>query len=56
MYLILATFASLWTQKYQMAVGIAGLHYIALGLGFTIGVQVSHSFPWGLARRKSYPF
>lgn len=40
MYLLLATFASLWTKKYGMSVGIGGLNYIALGLGFTIGVQV----------------
>jgi len=40
MYLVLATFASLWTERYGMSVGIGGLNYIALGLGFTLGTQV----------------
>lgn len=29
-------FAALWTQEYGYSVGIAGLHYIALGIGFTV--------------------
>lgn len=40
MYLVLATFASLWTDQYRMSVGIGGLNYIALGLGFSLGTQV----------------
>ncbi|KIO33904.1 hypothetical protein M407DRAFT_60350, partial [Tulasnella calospora MUT 4182] len=39
MYLTLTTFAALWTQEYHYSVGIAGLHYIALGIGFTAGSQ-----------------
>ncbi|KAG8976550.1 hypothetical protein FRC05_003389 [Tulasnella sp. 425] len=39
MYLTLTTFAALWTQEYGYSVGIAGLHYIALGIGFTLGSQ-----------------
>lgn len=41
MYLTLATFASIWTTKYHMSIGIGGLNYLALGIGFTIGSQVS---------------
>lgn len=40
MYLILATFSSLWTQKYHQSVGISGLHYLALAIGFTCGTQL----------------
>jgi len=39
-YLVLATFASLWTDRYGMSVGVGGLNYIALGLGFTLGTQL----------------
>ncbi|KAG8989747.1 hypothetical protein FRB90_002093 [Tulasnella sp. 427] len=39
MYLTLTTFAALWTEEYHYSVGIAGLHYIALGIGFTLGSQ-----------------
>lgn len=44
MYLTLATFASLWTEKYHMSVGVGGLNYLALGIGFTIGTQVRSCF------------
>ena len=42
MYLMLATFPSLWTspQYYDESVGIGGLNYIALGLGFWLGAQI----------------
>lgn len=40
MYLTLATFSTLWTKDYGENVGISGLHYIALGLGYTLGIQV----------------
>ena len=39
MYLILSTFPALWTGQYHQSVGIAGLNYISLGLGFTLGAQ-----------------
>ncbi|KAG8845868.1 hypothetical protein FRB96_002236 [Tulasnella sp. 330] len=39
MYLTLTTFSALWVEKYHYGVGISGLHYIALGLGFTFGSQ-----------------
>lgn len=40
MYLLLATFPQLWSEKYGESAGIGGLHYIALAIGFTIGAQV----------------
>ncbi|OAA64230.1 major facilitator superfamily transporter multidrug resistance [Niveomyces insectorum RCEF 264] len=40
MYLLLASFSSLWTEVYHERTGVAGLHYIALGIGFTLGSQV----------------
>ncbi|KAM6482329.1 major facilitator superfamily domain-containing protein [Trichoderma sp. SZMC 28011] len=38
-YLILSTFASLWSTQYHESPGIAGLNYISLGLGFFLGAQ-----------------
>jgi MFS family permease len=32
-------FAALWVQTYHEQVGIASLHYFALGAGFTLGAQ-----------------
>ncbi|KAG8689113.1 hypothetical protein FRC09_012575 [Ceratobasidium sp. 395] len=40
MYLQLTTFASVWTTRYGQSVGIAGLHYISMGAGFTLGAQI----------------
>ncbi|KXH49664.1 major facilitator superfamily transporter [Colletotrichum nymphaeae SA-01] len=39
MYLVLSTFPTLWTGEYGESVGISGLNYISLGLGFFIGAQ-----------------
>lgn len=43
MYLMLASFPGLWTgaDHYNESVGIGGLNYISLGLGFFIGSQLS---------------
>ena len=41
MYLILSTFPSLWTGIYHENVGIGGLNYISLGLGFFLGTQIT---------------
>lgn len=41
MYLVLATFPTLWTEVYGESTSIGGLNYIALGLGFFIGSQTS---------------
>ncbi|KAF8319781.1 MFS general substrate transporter [Clavulina sp. PMI_390] len=40
MYLTLATFPTVWTIKYGESTGIGGLHYLSLGIGFTIGTQL----------------
>lgn len=42
MYLVLATFQQVWTGTYLMIKEIASLHYIALAIGFVIGLQTSH--------------
>jgi multidrug resistance protein len=39
MYLVLSTFPTLWEQNYHESVGIGGLNYISLGLGFFLGTQ-----------------
>ena len=38
-YLILSTFPVVWSEVYGESVGIAGLNYISLGLGFFLGAQ-----------------
>ncbi|KAJ5469346.1 Efflux pump vrtL [Penicillium diatomitis] len=42
MYLVLSTFPVLWTSKayYNESIGIGGLNYISLGLGFFLGSQI----------------
>lgn len=40
MYLVLSTFPTLWTDTYHESVGIGGLNFISLGLGFFGGTQV----------------
>ncbi|KAF8596138.1 MFS general substrate transporter [Ceratobasidium sp. AG-I] len=39
-YLQLTTFAAVWTTRYGQRVGIAGLHYLFIGIGFMIGAQI----------------
>ena len=39
MYLVLATFPRVWTDIYGQSVSTAGLHYLALALGYIIGTQ-----------------
>lgn len=41
MYLILSTFPGLWTGVYKESIGIGGLNYISLGLGFFLGTQIT---------------
>lgn len=45
-YLVLSTFPTLWTspEHYHERVGVAGLNYIALGIGFGLGTQISAPF------------
>lgn len=38
-YLALTTFPTLWTQYYHQSISIAGLHYLALALGYIIGTN-----------------
>ncbi|KAK5149049.1 hypothetical protein LTR04_000147 [Oleoguttula sp. CCFEE 6159] len=40
MYLVLSTFPRLWTDTYHESIGIGGLNYISLGLGFFLGTQI----------------
>lgn len=40
-YLMLATFPSVWTGIYGESIGIGGLNYISLMIGLTAGAQIS---------------
>ncbi|KAI9824357.1 MAG: hypothetical protein M1826_007379 [Phylliscum demangeonii] len=40
MYLVLSTFPRLWEQRYHERVGVAGLNYLSLGVGFFLGTQI----------------
>ncbi|KAK6341422.1 hypothetical protein TWF696_008498 [Orbilia brochopaga] len=40
LYLVLATFPRLWEDRYGQSVGIGGLNYLSLGLGFFLGTQI----------------
>lgn len=40
LYIVLATFADLWTKQYGQSVEISGLHYIAIALGESSASQV----------------
>lgn len=40
MYLLLSTFPVLWSNQYHESIGIGGLNYISLGVGFLLGAQV----------------
>lgn len=40
MYLVLSTFTTLWTSKYNMPIGTGSLNYLALGTGYFLGSQV----------------
>ncbi|KID69187.1 MFS multidrug transporter, partial [Metarhizium hybridum] len=42
MYLVLHTFPLVWVGTYGMAKGPASLNYLSLGIGFIIGLQISH--------------
>jgi len=55
MYLVLATFPALWTGAppagYGQSVGVGGLNYISLGLGFSLGTQLTAPLNDRLYRR-----
>lgn len=40
-YLILSTFPTVWSDLYGESVGIGGLNYISLGVGFVLGAQTN---------------
>ena len=40
MYLVLSTFPALWEKQYHESIGIGGLNYISLGVGFFLGTQI----------------
>lgn len=40
-YLILSTFPGVWEGVYGESIGIGGLNYISLGIGFVLGAQVN---------------
>lgn len=40
MYLVLSTFPGLWEDQYHETIGIGGLNYISLGVGFFLGTQI----------------
>jgi MFS family permease len=39
LYIVLSSFASLWTTLYQQSASVSGLHYFSIVAGFTIGSQ-----------------
>ncbi|EXJ95583.1 hypothetical protein A1O1_00705 [Capronia coronata CBS 617.96] len=41
MYLVLSTFPTVWEETYHESVGVGGLNYISLGVGFFLGTQIS---------------
>lgn len=51
MYLVLSTFPGLWTGEYGESVGIGGLNYISLGVGFFLGTQIGAPLNDGMYRR-----
>ncbi|RYP30695.1 hypothetical protein DL767_006111 [Monosporascus sp. MG133] len=48
-YLVLATFSWVWTEMYNVDAGISSLHYLALCIGFIIGLQISHPLMDGVS-------
>ncbi|KAI9835397.1 MAG: hypothetical protein M1819_002315 [Sarea resinae] len=40
MYLVLSTFPTLWSEEYHETIGVGGLNYVSLGLGFFLGTQI----------------
>ncbi|KAK0510101.1 hypothetical protein JMJ35_007495 [Cladonia borealis] len=40
MYLVISSFPTLWETQYHESIGIGGLNYISLGVGFFLGTQI----------------
>ncbi len=51
MYLMLSTFPTLFTKRYHMSTSIGSLNYIAMGLGFFLGAQITAPLNDALYRR-----
>lgn len=51
MYLMLSTFPTLFSQRYGMSTGIGSLNFIAMGLGFFLGTQITAPLNDALYRR-----
>lgn len=39
-FLVYATFPDLWMKQYGQSMGISGLHYISLSIGYAVGTQI----------------
>ena len=39
-YLLLSTFPRLWTERYHESIGIGGLNYLSIAIGFFVAVQI----------------
>ena len=39
-YLVLSTFPRLWTERYHESIGIGGLNYLSLAIGFFVAAQI----------------
>lgn len=52
LYIVLTSFAELWTNYYHVSIEMSGLHYIALALGELAGAQIGASMIDGFYRRK----
>jgi hypothetical protein len=51
MYLMLSTFPMLFTERYHQTVGLGSLNFIAMGVGFFLGTQISAPINDALYRR-----
>lgn len=40
LYLVLTSYATLWTERYGQSVSQSGLHYLALAIGYTVASQL----------------
>jgi hypothetical protein len=51
LYIVLASFADLWTKQYHMSVEMSGLHYLAIAFGEIAGSQLGAPVMDGYYRR-----
>ena len=55
LYIVLSSFAELWTSKYEYSVQLSGLHYIAIASGELAGSQLGGRFmDWLYARTQKH--